>query len=110
MSRSFGLLLAVVVAGLLLSRARAETPWPDPVANHMVPYLTGGLTHGPMLGRPTDRCLRVWIRTAEPTPFRVVWSKQMPLSESADGYTGKLLYAEAVSTLDADYWQEKAPS
>lgn len=69
--------------------AQMKTFWPDPVANEIVPYLTGQLTHGPMLGRPTSTSMRVWIRTARPMPFRVVYDTELPLSEDTAGVEGK---------------------
>ena len=34
-----------------------------------------GLTHGPMLGRPSDRGIRVWARTARPAELRVRYGR-----------------------------------
>lgn len=67
----------------------AEDRWPDPVAHHVMPYHTSGVTHGPMLGRPTEKSMRVWIRTKEPMSFRVVFDVKLPLSaESSPSVTG----------------------
>ena len=55
--------------------AAADLPaWPDPVAHHVSPYHTSGLTHGPLLGRPTATSMRVWVRTGEPMPMSGWWT------------------------------------
>jgi len=77
--------------------AQMTRGWPDPVANHVIPYETGRLTHGPMLGRPGARSVRVWIRTAEPMDFRVVYDTRLPISESSPGVDGRTA-AEADNT------------
>ncbi len=47
-----------------LSTALAQVPrWPDPVAGHVLPYETSGLTHGPLLGGVTSESVRIWIKT-----------------------------------------------
>lgn len=64
--------------------------WPDPVANQVVPAHVKGLTHGPAIGRATSDGVRVWIRTAQPVEFRIVYDTSLPLSPkspSADGST-----------------------
>ena len=33
--------------------------------------------------------IRVWIRTAKPTPFRVVYDTRLPLSQKSRGVDGK---------------------
>ncbi len=83
--------LAVLTMSMIpeVVQAQVSVTWPDPVANHVVPYESGRLTHGPILGRPTDTSIRVWIRTAEPTAFRVVRSQQLPVSEDAPGVEGQ---------------------
>ncbi|MGM0486308.1 MAG: alkaline phosphatase D family protein [Planctomycetota bacterium] len=93
MPRQHALLVSVVLACLACLKADAiaqmKTFWPDPVANEIVPYLTGQLTHGPMLGRPTSTSIRVWIRTAKPMSFRVVYDTDLPLSKDTSGVEGK---------------------
>ncbi len=72
--------VAVTLACLALDAAAQEPRnWPDPVANDVIPYDGSGLTHGPVLGRPTPAGMRVWIRTAKPTDFHVVYSETLPL-------------------------------
>ena len=64
--------------------------WPDPVAHDVMPYHTSGLTHGPMLGRPTARSMRVWVRTAAPGDFRVLYDTRLPLTvERSSSIKGK---------------------
>jgi phosphodiesterase/alkaline phosphatase D-like protein len=57
--------------------------WPDPVANHVVPYQSLGITHGPILGGVTDSSVKVWIRTAEVMPFQILVSESLPFDEAA---------------------------
>lgn len=78
---------------LALGVASAQTleTWPDPAANHVVPYQTSGLTHGPMLGRPTATSMRVWVRAGRPSEFRVVFAKALPLSAETPGVAGQTL-------------------
>jgi len=64
-------------------------PWPDPVANDVLPYETAGLTHGPMLGRPTANSMRVWVRTAQPVKFDVVYDTRLPLTEKSPAIAGE---------------------
>lgn len=65
--------------------------WPDPVAHDVMPYHTSGLTHGPMLGWPTAESMRVWIRTAEPAKFRVVFDVRLPFTPDSPGVDGETL-------------------
>ncbi len=81
------LLLALASAG----RAQVWEGWPDPTANHVVPYHDSGLTHGPVLGRPTATSVRVWVRTAKPMPFKVVCAPALPLSADSPGVAGETL-------------------
>ena len=59
-------------------------PWPDPVANHVVPYQSLGITHGPVLGQINTDSVRVWIRTAEPMDFTVAVSESLPFDGAAE--------------------------
>ncbi len=87
-----------VIAGLFMLSCMAtaygeirETDWPDPSANHVFPYKDSGLSHGPMLGRPTATGIRVWVRTVEPMEFKVVYNTDLPLSANMKGVTGSTL-------------------
>lgn len=55
-----------------------NVPWPDPVANHVVPYQSLGITHGPVLGGVTSNSVKVWIRTQEAKEFSVKVSESLP--------------------------------
>ncbi|MBX3180418.1 MAG: alkaline phosphatase D family protein [Candidatus Hydrogenedentes bacterium] len=63
--------------------------WPDATANDVIPYDGSGLTHGPLLGRPAATSMRVWVRTAAPGPFRVVYAPSLPLSADGPGVAGE---------------------
>ncbi|MCH7988092.1 MAG: alkaline phosphatase D family protein [Planctomycetes bacterium] len=71
--------------------ATAQTDWPDPIAHDVMPYHTSGLTHGPMLGRPTATSMRVWVRTSKPIPFRVVYDTKLPLTLNSPSMKGSTL-------------------
>ena len=70
---------AAVWLGILVGQAWAAE-WPNPVANDVLPAPTSGLTHGPMLGRPTSDSVRVWVRTDRPRGFDVIYDTQPPLT------------------------------
>ena len=74
---------------LLPSSFGQRPPWPDPVANHVVPYQSLGISHGPVLGGVTSSSIKVWIRTNEAMSFDVLTSEQLPFDEvlSATGAT-----------------------
>lgn len=63
--------------------------WPDPVAHDVMPYHTSGITHGPMLGKPTATSMRVWIRSRIPIDFRVVYDTTTPLTANGVSVNGK---------------------
>ncbi|MCC6354120.1 MAG: alkaline phosphatase D family protein [Verrucomicrobiae bacterium] len=67
----------------------AASPWPDPVANDVLPYEVAGLTHGPMLGRPAATSMRVWVRTAQPTRFEVVYGTAIPINGASPAVAGE---------------------
>lgn len=80
----------IVPAFAIVSRGDIiEAGWPDPVANDVIPYQSSGLSHGPMLGRPTDTNMRVWVRTDEPMEFKVVYDTQLPLTVKSQGVIGQ---------------------
>jgi len=58
-----------------------QASWPDPVANDVVPYATGGLSQGPLLGGVTAQSVRVWVRTRQPAEFEVLYGTALPLTE-----------------------------
>lgn len=66
-----------------------ELVWPDPIANHVAPAETLGLTHGPMLGRPAAESVTVWLRTAEPAEFVVRYSTELPIDDTSPGVAGR---------------------
>lgn len=76
------------VLAALCSASSAE-PWPDPVANDVLPYETAGLTHGPLLGRPTADSMRVWVRTASPVAFAIVYDNRLPLNDKSPAVAGE---------------------
>ncbi|MCH5375275.1 MAG: hypothetical protein JJ992_14990, partial [Planctomycetes bacterium] len=69
--------------------AAQELVWPDPIANHVTPAETLGLTHGPMLGRPSAESVTVWLRTSQPAEFVIRYSTELPIDHDAPGVTGK---------------------
>lgn len=83
--------LAAATVFLSLARGLAldAAPWPDPVANDVLPYEVAGLTHGPMLGLPTATSMRVWVRTAQATKFEVVYGAVLPLTEKSPAVGGE---------------------
>lgn len=81
----------------ILFASAAAASWPDPIAHDVIPYQTAGLTHGPMLGRPTAHSVRVWVRTAQPTAFEVVFDARLPLRPESPAVAGTTT-AEADNT------------
>jgi len=65
-----------------------QVTWPDPVANDVLPYATGGLSHGPLIGGVTDRSIRVWVRTRKATEFTVIYAPRLPLNAASTKATG----------------------
>jgi len=57
--------------------------WPDPVANHVVPYQSLGISHGPILGGITSDSVKVWIRTHEALPIEIKVSETLPFEDVA---------------------------
>ncbi len=60
-----------------------KADWPDPKANHVLPYETAGLTLGPMLGAPTAESMRIWLRTAEPCDVELLYGTSIPFDEES---------------------------
>ena len=75
---------------LLVVTTISAEPWPDPVANHVVPYQSLGITHGPVLGQIAESSVRVWIRTEDPKQFSVAVSESVPF-EGAEEIAGETL-------------------
>jgi hypothetical protein len=89
--RSALAILAALTAPQLFLPEKHASPaeWPDPVAHDVMPYHTSGLTHGPMLGKPLPTSMRVWVRIAEPVPFRIVYATQKPLTLETASVSGQ---------------------
>lgn len=88
------IILQVCVVGALTmligSGSEAQTPpWPDPVAEQVVPAPSVGLTQGPMLGRPAATSMRIWLRTAKPMEFEIRYAKQLPLDADSPSVKGR---------------------
>lgn len=79
------LVMCITLIASPSSAQSTASSWPDPIAHHVMPYHTSGLTHGPMLGRPTATSVRVWVRTSQPASFKVVYSETLPLRISSKG-------------------------
>lgn len=90
---------AIFVSSLLTSFIPAvfgqNTDWPDPVANHVVPYQSLGITHGPVLGGVSSDSVKVWIRTQEAMPFEIRVSERLPF--------GDAISAKGVTNADQDF-------
>ena len=85
------LLLISIFNFLITCLAHSQNlSWPDPVANHVVPYQSLGITHGPVLGGVTDSSVKVWIRTQAAMPFEIRVSETLPFDDAAStqGETG----------------------
>lgn len=80
-------LLILAALPTFASHAQIQ-PWPDPIANHVVPYQSLGITHGPVLGGISDSSIKVWIRTQEAMPFRILISEHLPF-DNALSFDGK---------------------
>ncbi len=63
--------------------------WPDPIAGDVLPYETTGLTHGPVVGRPSATSMAVWIRSKAPTEFEVVYNSRLPLAKDSPTVAGR---------------------
>ncbi len=82
-------LLIATVLGFGPAGAAAGDRWPDPVANHVRPAPTVGLTHGPIIGRPAAHGVRVWVRTEKPCAFRVHYARRLPLDAETPAVDGE---------------------
>ena len=75
----------LLVAALLtpLATSAQNVPWPDPVANHVIPYQRFTITHGPVLGGIHTDSVRVWVRCSEATKFDVLASTHIPFGDDS---------------------------
>lgn len=88
----FRLTATLIIAGICSCTASAQlSDWPDPVANHVVPYQTSGLSHGPILGNPQATSMRIWIRTRKPVSFDILYSQTLPLNDKTPSIKGQTL-------------------
>lgn len=89
---SVSIFLSTVFLVCMYSPSHAQIEpmeWPDPTGNFVIPYNVSALTHGPMLGSPSSSGMRIWIRTEDPQEFKVVYSKELPLSANSEGIFGE---------------------
>jgi len=84
-------ILPLLLLGQVLALpASAQTPpWPDPVANHVLPYQSLPITHGPVLGGITAQSVRIWIRCSEETDFEVLADTRLPFDETSRSVSGR---------------------
>jgi alkaline phosphatase D len=81
-------LVLVIVFFWSANGSSQDTTWPDPVANHVVPYTTGGISHGPLIGGVTSESIKVWVRTRKPPEFVVAYSKSLPITNDSPTLKG----------------------
>lgn len=81
--------IAVSLSSAIRAHAQPAT-WPDPIANDVIPWHASGLTHGPLLGRITSSSVTVWLRTAEPVEFEILYSRTLPLNAQSTRVSGKV--------------------
>lgn len=85
--------LPFLLTAALLTTLTAQAqnhPWPDPVANHVLPYQSLPITHGPVLGGIREESVRVWLRCSEMTDFDVLASETIPFDEDSITIAGKV--------------------
>ena len=83
---------------VVLSEAAGQAqdlPWPDPVANHVIPQQSTPITHGPVLGDVRSDSVRVWVRSSKPVSFDVLLAESRPPFDTAAVFT-------AATTADVD--------
>ena len=86
------LALGLIFADAAIGSAQ-EPAWPDPVAEHVVPALSAGLVHGPMLGRPAATSTRVWVRTEKPMDFQIRYARTLPLDAESPAVRSRTVAA-----------------
>jgi len=92
------IVIVVLICAASVFAQTKDAGWPDPVAHDVMPYHTSGLTHGPLLGRPTSNSMRVWVRTDKPAAFRVLYNTSLPLSTDASPSLDGATSADADNT------------
>jgi phosphodiesterase/alkaline phosphatase D-like protein len=83
------LFMLSIVGCLAISVTSVCFAWPEPDTGQVIPYQNTALTHGPSLGAVKARSVRVWIRTADPTAFKVRYGTELPLDQTSSTVTGK---------------------
>ena len=91
MKHFFFVFASICFAAFPMNGIAQDTTWPDPIANHVVPYGTSGISHGPLLGAVGDQSIRVWLRTRESTEFQVVYDTALPLNRQSPQVAGLTL-------------------
>lgn len=86
--------IAVGILNLATVAHAQNHAWPDPVANHVVPYQSFAITHGPVLGGVRHDSVRVWVRCSEPTEFEVLASTTIPFADDSLMVAAKVNPAE----------------
>lgn len=84
-------IVMILVLTATPSLSAQDTPWPDPVANDVLPYASAGLSHGPLLGGVTDTTVKVWLRTRTATGFEILYGERLPSSEECAKVSGQTL-------------------
>lgn len=82
MKNSIYLSILLTLGSLTVSSGQ-NLNWPDPVANHVVPYQSFEMTHGPVLGGVTSDSVKVWIRTSKEMDFQILVSEILPFDNAA---------------------------
>ena len=89
----FGVMLQLMLVATALVEPRSAhaqaRDWPDPTANEVIPYETAGLTHGPVLGRAGATSMRLWVLTARPTAFEVLYDTRLRLTAESSTVKGQ---------------------
>ncbi|MFV1965620.1 MAG: alkaline phosphatase D family protein [Pirellulaceae bacterium] len=82
--------LALGIVSIATVHALSQNPpWPDPIAEQVVPAPSVGLVQGPMLGRPAATSVRLWVRTEEAMDFEIRYARQLPLNEDSPAVRGR---------------------
>ncbi|NNE93683.1 MAG: hypothetical protein HKN23_18695, partial [Verrucomicrobiales bacterium] len=82
-------LISTLFLAASVSVSAQNHPWPDPVANHVVPYQSFDLTHGPVLGGIESDSVRVWLRFSKETEFTILADTKIPFDDDSIAVTGK---------------------